>query len=364
MKKVLFIGETKYDFSNAQKTGHLQKKFSGLAKEAEIFVLAVGQPAFQKKWGAQFYLFQSKLLMRVWGFWLGLYLCLFKKIDVLVAQSPLLDGWLAFCLKTIFPKKILTIELHGDWEGIFLVKKRRMEKIQKWLVRKIVKMVLRKADKIRVVSLYLQAKAEKIAKTKKFYCFPTFSDLDSFLGEEPGALGNYILFVGVLTKIKGTEYLIETVNQIKSKIQIKLVIVGEGPEKINLENQVKKLNLGDVVEFKGRLSLEQVKEIMKSCYCLVLPSLSEGLPRVVLEAMAMAKPVVACRVGGIPEIVRHKETGFLTEPKNSQDLADKIFALLSDEKMAQEMGQKGREIVKNNYSNARYLENYLAMIQS
>ena len=103
---------------------------------------------------------------------------------------------------------------------------------------------------------------------------------------------------------------------------------------------------------------------MGNCYCLVVPSVSEGLPRVIMEAMALAKPVVASNVGGIPDLVKDGQTGFLFEAGNVEQLADKLRTLLSNKPLAIEIGNRGRELVQSKFSNEKYIYNYLEMINS
>ena len=116
------------------------------------------------------------------------------------------------------------------------------------------------------------------------------------------------------------------------------------------------------MEFKGKLTLAETKEVMKKCWCLVLPSFSEGLGRVLMEAMALGKPVIGSKVGGIPDLIREGQSGFLFEPGNAKELAEKLKTLLSSEAMAAELGKKGREFIQNNFSNEKYISNYLKMI--
>ena len=115
---------------------------------------------------------------------------------------------------------------------------------------------------------------------------------------------------------------------------------------------------------EGKLSLEEVKRRMKACYCLVVPSLSEGLPRVILEAQALAKPVIASKVGGIPELITDGRNGFLFKVGDSNELAEKLRTLLNNKELAIEMGRRGRDLVGENFSNEKYLENYIQMINS
>lgn len=122
--------------------------------------------------------------------------------------------------------------------------------------------------------------------------------------------------------------------------------------------------LENKVEFKGKLSLEETKDIMKNCYCLVLPSLSEGLPRVLMEAQALGKPVIGSRVGGIPELIKGGKNGFLFEAGDSNGLAEKLKILLGNKGLVMEMGRWGRRFVEEKFSNEKYVENYINLINS
>ena len=330
MKKVLFIGVTKY---NLNKDAHLRKKFEGLSKSIKPYVLAKGKMTLGKKiFGAEFYLLPPSPFFWIPATILGFWLCLAKKIDVIVAQSPLVEGLAGTLIKRILRKKLI-VEIHGDW-GV----RKNLSKLAKFS--------LRNADKIRGVAQYLIEKAKKIAPSKPYFIFPTFTDLDEFLAERDINFGNTVLLVGRNDPVKGVKYLIEAFTKIKKDFpDFKLSLVGEGlPE--------------------GKQSLEEVKRRMKECYCLVVPSVSEGLPRVILEAQALAKPVVASRVGGIPELVQDGKNGFLFRVGDSNELAEKLRVLLSNKNLAIEMGRKGRDLVGEKFSNEKYLENYIRMINS
>jgi len=350
MKRVLFISVTKH---NLEKDLHLKKKFEGLSQGIKPYILAKGRFSHKKIWGVEFYLFPSVfywLLVFLFAPWL----CLTKKIDVIVAQSPLIEGFLGTILKKIF-KKELIVEIHGDWkEGPFLSKKRRLAFIERKFVPFLAKLSLKTADKIRGVAINLVAEAKKIAPDKKYFIFPTFTDLNDFLNEPDIRFNNFILFVGHLQKVKGLDYLIEAFDKITTEFPaLKLVLIGQGTEKFQNRDNIKS---------KGRLSLEQTRAVMKDCYCLVLPSLSEGLPRVLMEAMALGKPVVASNVGGIPDLIQDSQNGFLFEVANSNELAEKLRILLNNRNLAIEMGKAGREFVQSKFSNEKYIENYIQMI--
>lgn len=335
MKRVLFIGVTKYDL---EKNIHLRKKFEGLGRGIEPYVLAKGKMTFGRKiFGAEFYLLPPSffwLLAPKFAFWL----CLVKKIDVIVCQGPLLEGLLGTILKKMF-KKELIVEIHGDWEE-------RLPALKNVLTF-FAKISLKNADKIRGVADYLIIiKAKKFAPDKPYFLFPTFTDLDQFLEEKDIKFGNFILLVGRDDPVKGIKYLIEAFSKIEKDFpDFKLILVGEGlPE--------------------GKLSLEEVKNKMKDCYCLVLPSVTEGLPRVIMEAMALQKPVVASNVGGIPDLIKDGQNGFLFEVGNSNELAEKLRTLLNNKALAIEMGKRGREFIQSKFSNEKYIQNYIQMINN
>lgn len=369
MKRVLFIGTSFYNFREPEKVQHLKEKFEGLNSSVKTYVLAKGRPFRINRWGTEFYLLKPGVFAWVKIFFLGLWLCLSRKIDVIVAQSPLMEGFVGASVAKIFRKELI-VEMHGDWiEGPFLSKKRKLEKLERKLVPLLANFSLKRADKIRAVAEYLIKQAREAALSKKWvlsqprFIFPTFTDLSPFLEEHNVRFEKFILFVGQLAEVKGVKYLIEAFSEIAGYFpDFRLVIIGEGEEKKELQSQAAALRIENRVNFKGKVPLEEVKENMRRCYCLVLPSLSEGLPRVLMEAMALSKPVVAGRVGGIPEIVKDKENGFLTKARNSSGLAKKLKILLQNQGLAEQMGKKGRGLVMRRFSNEQYIKNYLQMI--
>ena len=362
MKRVLFIGVTNYNLEKPEAQLHLKKKFEGLSKGIEVFVLAKGKPFHRKIWDAEFYLLPQRFFSLL-AFPLASHLCLVKKIDTILCQSPLIEGFIGSILKKVFGKELI-IEVHGDWvEAPFLYKKRWPKAFWQKIFEILGKISLKNADKIRAVSTFTKEKALKVTPGKPCFIFPTFTDLSLFFKEKEIRFNNFIFFVGQLEKVKGVEFLIEAFSKISTDFpEFKLVIIGEGRELNNLKLQIVNCKLEDKVEFKGKLSLEETKNIMKNCYCLVLPSLSEGLPRVLMEAMALGKPVIGSNVGGIPNLIKNRENGFLFEKSNSAELAEKLRILLKDKNLAIKMGKEGREFVQENFSNEKYIQNYIQMI--
>ena len=156
-----------------------------------------------------------------------------------------------------------------------------------------------------------------------------------------------LIFVGKLGRVKNVERLLEAfrilLDRLEGRIRPKLEIVGDGSQRASLERRCAELGLAAQVEFVGQVPRDQVLRHLASAWALVLPSLSEGSPKVVVEAMATGRPVVASTVGGIPELVEDGLTGYLFDPHDAEDIALKLERLLSDDAKAIEMGIAGRE---------------------
>ena len=154
--------------------------------------------------------------------------------------------------------------------------------------------------------------------------------------------GIVIGFVGWLLPIKGPEYLLKAMAHIwPDHPTASLVMVGKGELDVDLRAQALRMNANGKVKFLGWR--EDIHEIMPVFDMLVLPSLNEGMGRVLVEAMAAGKPVVASEVGGIPDLVKHGETGYLVRPADEKALANGIKKILNDPEQAKKMGRRGKE---------------------
>jgi glycosyltransferase involved in cell wall biosynthesis len=151
-------------------------------------------------------------------------------------------------------------------------------------------------------------------------------------------------------EVKGFSYLLEAISLLSREQSFKLMlkIAGEGRDKNFLKKRAKELGIETQVTFLG--DQRNILELIASFDLLVLPSLSEGFGMVLLEAMVVSKPVVATRVGGIPEVVVEGETGLLVPARDPKALADAIFYIKTHPMEAQEMGRKGRKRVEECFS--------------
>lgn len=361
MKNVLFIGITQYNLH--EDNPHLAKKFEGLSGGFNVFSIARGVPFHKYTWNSDFYLARYRFVFLPVALLLGCYICATKKVDTIVCQSPLTEGLIGVVLKFIFRKELI-VEIHGDWrEGPFLTRERLPFPILRKLVPLIGMWTLGQADKIRTITFISQGEIRPHFPDKKYFVFPAFTDIDVFLEEKNVSFKNYVATVAVLSPIKNIETLIGAFSRIHKQFSnFKLVIGGDGPSKKSLELLAHSSGLSDNIIFTGKLSLDEVREVMRDCYVFALPSLSEGFGRVFIEAMALGKPVIAPKVGGVSEIVHDGENGFLIEPKDVDALFAKSEYLIKNPDVAKKMGETGRIFVRENFSNAKYITNYINMI--
>jgi glycosyltransferase involved in cell wall biosynthesis len=160
-----------------------------------------------------------------------------------------------------------------------------------------------------------------------------------------------VLFVGSLIPRKGVPFLIEAAKKVvKDQADTKFLIVGDGPQRNQLSDSLKTVNLSRNFKFLGNLKEDELTAVYNCADVFVLPSIQEGQGIVLLEAQASGKPVVAFDVGGVNEAVRNQETGLLVEVGNEDALADALLKLLTDKELSEKMGSNGRRFVIENYT--------------
>lgn len=154
-------------------------------------------------------------------------------------------------------------------------------------------------------------------------------------------VGPRIGLLARLVPVKGHHYLLRAVPHVLQEMpEARFFLAGDGPLRKALEKESRDLNISTSVFFLG--ALEDARSFISQMDVLVLPSLNEGMGRVLLEAQAMGKPVIGSSVGGIPEVIREGETGLVVPPKDPEALAKAILDLLKDRKRCQAMGEAAR----------------------
>jgi glycosyltransferase involved in cell wall biosynthesis len=154
-----------------------------------------------------------------------------------------------------------------------------------------------------------------------------------------------VLTVARLDKQKGLDCLLEAAALVP---EARFVLAGDGPERARLVAQAHALGLNDQVVFLGYR--RDIPELLASCDLFVLPSLFEGLPLSILEAMAAGKPVIASAINGTDEAVFHGKTGLLVPPGDAAALSQAIRTLLFDPALAQRLVTAGRSQVQREFS--------------
>jgi glycosyltransferase involved in cell wall biosynthesis len=165
--------------------------------------------------------------------------------------------------------------------------------------------------------------------------------------------GKRLLFVGRLAKVKGLVVLLEALAAMHARRpDLRLALIGDGPDRSRLERSAVDLGVKQQVQFLGYKSHEEVQAELRKADVFVMASFAEGVPVVLMEAMATGLPVVATRVAGVPELVDDGVSGFITPPGNPDKLAEKIEGLIADHALRTKFGRVGREKVEQEF-NAR-----------
>jgi len=178
-----------------------------------------------------------------------------------------------------------------------------------------------------------------------------------------------LVTIARLVEIKGVEYGIQAVaNVLKKYKDIEYRIAGDGPLRNNLERLIEELEVGDNITLLGWQNQEEVRELLRDTDILLAPSVTgrdgnqEGIPVVLMEAMAQGIPVITTRHSGIPELVQDGESGFLVPERDAGALQEKLEYLIKHPETWSEMGRKGRSYVEEHYDlnkqNDRLVEIY------
>ena len=171
-----------------------------------------------------------------------------------------------------------------------------------------------------------------------------------------------LVHVSNFRPVKNVGAVIEVFRRVAARHPARLLLVGDGPERVSVEAQVQRLGLSDRVRFLG--GQEYVEEILPLADVFLLPSLHESFGLVALEASACRVPVVATSVGGTPEVVTDGVTGFLREPGDVDGLAEATELLVADPERAAAMGRAGRERAEGEFAIDRIVPRYLALYES
>lgn len=226
------------------------------------------------------------------------------------------------------------------------------------------------ADKIVACSQAVRSYWER-KKSSKYTVIHLPIDLDKFANNDVQVQKSKFKhesdpLIGMVSRLfpgKGHQYLIQAMSAVASAFpSARLRIIGTGPVLDEMKTLSQSLRMENTIEFTG--FVEDLNAQMQELDVFVLPSLTEGFPLSVMEAMACGLPVVATPVGGIPEMIEQEVNGLLVPPCNVEELAGAIIQILSDPRKARRMGKRGRQKVFEQYSPQQYMNQFDALYQN
>jgi glycosyltransferase involved in cell wall biosynthesis len=240
----------------------------------------------------------------------------------------------------------VVLDLHGDWRSPTRLYGSRARRLLDPVSDRLARYALRHADAVRTITAYTSelVRGEGVEPAAEF---PAYMDLSAFTANPPAPLPNVprALFVGVLERYKAFDVLGDAWRSVVRDVpDAVLHVVGDGTLASLAEGLVDELP--GRVEWSRTLSAEEVVVALDAATLLVLPSRSEGMGRVVVEAACRGRAVVGSRVGGIPDVVADGETGLLVPPGDATALAEALARVLSDRELAERLGAEGRTRVE------------------
>ena len=328
--RVLFVSRTSY---RLPLDAPLARKWDALAEELDLRVLAAGggdDGRFRLVPGRSpaFYLTLPRHVARE--------LRNFRP-DVVVAQSPYeASAALAGGRLARLPVRLL-VEVHGDWRTATRLYGSPLRRLVEPIALAAARLAVRRADAIRTVSPFTSSLVRSLGR-EPTATFTTYFDESAFDAQPAVGLPATprALFVGVLERYKNVAGLARAWRLAAPRVPGAILhLVGRGRERRIVEELL--TDLPAQTRWDERLAPPQVAAALDEATLLVLPSHSEGLPRVVMEAFARGRPVVGARAGGIPDVVEDGVSGLLVEPGDESALADALVRLLSDRELAERL---------------------------
>ena len=299
------------------------------------------------------------LFFLVGGMWRAWQLARRERYDIVHVHWPMpmaLLGWAV--------QRARQIPMVTTFYGIELRWVQSRLPFLRWLIR----WAARASAQVIAISTYTARELRKFADVP-IEVIPYTAELapPSSTGERSSASERSILFVGRLIERKGVAHLIRSLGTVRQTMPARLVVVGEGPERVALERLAHETKLADHVEFRGRVTDEALCDAYAAANVFVLPSVldarqdTEGLGVVLLEAMNYSVPVIASDIGGITDIVQHERTGLLVPPGDETALANALTRVLSDLTLARALGGAGRRLLRETFSWDRIVDRWEAV---
>ena len=361
MKNVLFIAPTTYQLPL---TENLKKKFITLSEVCNVSVLAfANSKTFLNETYGNFYL-NKKIKNRLINYFRIIQISIFtthkiikkENIDIVCFQDPVSSFFSILFLKVRRAEVKIVVETHGDFiETLSLEKNLVLPRLYKKLFYIMAKYSIGKSNIIRAVSSSTEQQVLDIDSSKSVVRFPAWIDFKDFQNIEPKPLSKdkfNILFIGSVTDRKKPHMIIEAIQRINDK-SYHLSIVGPAPnEKYfkELKDLINKSDLQHQVSLIGPVDRESVKDYYSSSNLMILPSISEGLARVIFESQVAMCPVLVTDAPGMSDIVIDGQTGYVFESNNLDSLSLKIEYIKNNYEEASLVAKNAKGFILSNYS--------------
>ena len=361
MKNVLFIAPTTYQLPL---TENLKKKFITLSEVCNVSVLAfANSKTFLNETYGNFYL-NKKIKNRLINYFRIIQISIFtthkiikkENIDIVCFQDPVSSFFSILFLKVRRAEVKIVVETHGDFiETLSLEKNLVLPRLYKKLFYIMAKYSIGKSNIIRAVSSSTEQQVLDIDSSKSVVRFPAWIDFKDFQNIEPKPLSKdkfNILFIGSVTDRKKPHMIIEAIQRSNDK-SYHLSIVGPAPnEKYfkELKDLIDKSDLQNQVSLIGPVDRESVKDYYSSSNLMILPSISEGLARVIFESQVAMCPVLVTDAPGMSDIVIDGQTGYVFESNNLDSLVSKIEYIKSNHEEASFVAKNAKGFILSNYS--------------
>ena len=361
MKNVLFIAPTTYQLPL---TENLKKKFITLSEVCNVSVLAfANSKTFLNETYGSFYL-NKKIKNRLINYFRIIQISIFtthkiikkENIDIVCFQDPVSSFFSILFLKVRRAEVKIVVETHGDFiETLSLEKNLVLPRLYKKLFYIMAKYSIGKSNIIRAVSSSTEQQVLDIDSSKSVVRFPAWIDFKDFQNIKPKPLSKdkfNILFIGSVTDRKKPHMIIEAIQRINDK-SYHLSIVGPAPnEKYfkGLKDLIDKSGLQNQVSLIGPVDRESVKDYYSTSNLMILPSISEGLARVIFESQVAMCPVLVTDAPGMSDIVIDGQTGYVFESNNLDSLSLKIEYIKNNYDEASLVAKNAKGFILSNYS--------------
>jgi glycosyltransferase involved in cell wall biosynthesis len=342
-RNVLFVGRTRY---RLPLDPTLERKWDALAAKMDLHVLARAAESPGADADPRFRLVRPvhPTVLDGVAFYASLPFRIARELrraepEAVFTQSPYEAAAALAARRAVGSRARVIVELHGDWRTATRLYGSRFRRLLEPLTEPVARAALRRADLVRTISGYTTELIRPLGR-EPGAVFPAYVDLAAFLARPAAPLPDTktVLFVGVLERYKGVDVLAQAWPRVLERVaDARLRVVGAGPEAPIIER------LG--VEWQQRLSQDEVVEALDNSSLLVLPSRSEGLPRIVIESFCRSRAVVGTLAGGIPDIVEDGVSGLLVPREDPEALADALVRCLEDRALLERLGQGARESV-------------------